>query len=72
MFDNLRDDSSSTFSEDIEAKYQPAAGYSGGRSSSKRFLGMTSMQRFVIAVLLMLTVCVLGAMTLFILGKMAI
>lgn len=71
MFDNLRDDSSSTFSEENEAKYQPAAGYTG-RSSSKRFLGMTSMQRFVIAVLLMMTVCVLGAMTLFVLGKMAL
>lgn len=70
MFDNLRDDSSNTFSEDNEAKYQPAAGYaSTGRSSSKRFLGMTSIQRFVIAVLLMFTVCVLGAMTLLILGK---
>jgi hypothetical protein len=72
MFDNLRDDSSNTFSEDIEAKYQPAAGYTGGRSSSKRFLGMTSMQRFVIAVLLMLTVCIFGAMTLLLLGKIAL
>lgn len=72
MFDNLRDDSSNTFSEDIEAKYQPAAGYTGSRSSSKRFLGMTSMQRFVIAVLLMLTVCIFGAMALFFLGKMAL
>ena len=72
MFDNLRDDSSSTFSEENEAKYQPAAGYTTGRSSSKRFLGMTSMQRFVIAVLLMMTVCVLGAMALFVLGKMAL
>lgn len=71
MFDNLRDDSSSPFSEENEAKYQPAAGYTD-RSSSKRFLGMTSMQRFVIAVLLMMTVCVLGSMTLFVLGKMAL
>lgn len=72
MFDNLRDESSNTFGEDVEAKYQPAAGYTSGRSSSKRFLGMTSMQRFVITVLLMLTVCVFGAMTLFFLGKMAL
>jgi hypothetical protein len=71
MFDNLRDDSSNTFSEDIEAKYQPAAGYTG-RSSSKRFLGMTSMQRFVIAVLLMLTVCIFGAMALLLMGKIAL
>jgi hypothetical protein len=71
MFDNLRDDSSNTFSEDIEAKYQPAAGYTG-RSGSKRFLGMTSMQRFVIAVLLMLTVCIFGAMALLLMGRIAL
>ena len=62
MFDNLRDDSSSTFGDETEAKYQPAAGYSTGRSRSKKFLGMTSLQRFVIAFLLMMMVCVLGSM----------
>jgi hypothetical protein len=72
MFDNLRDDSSSTFSEESEAKYQPAAGYSTGRAGSKRFLGMTSIQRFVITFLLMLTVCVLGSMVLLVLGKVAL
>lgn len=70
MFDNLRDDSSSTFNEEPEAKYQPAAGY--GRSSSKKFLGMTSMQRFVISVMLMLTVCILGAMVLLVFGKIGL
>jgi hypothetical protein len=71
MFDNLRDDSSSTFGDDNEAKYQPAAGYASGRASSKRFLGMTSMQRFVIAFLLMLMVCVVGSGTLVALGVIA-
>lgn len=71
MFDNLRDDSSSTFGDDNEAKYQPAAGYASGRASSKRFLGMTSLQRFVIAFLMMLMVCVLGSGVLVFLGKMA-
>lgn len=71
MFDNLRDDSSNTFSDENEAKYQPAAGYSSGRTSSKRFLGMTSIQRFVIAFLLMMTVCVLGSGALLVLGKIA-
>ena len=72
MFDNLRDDSSNTFSDENEAKYQPAAGYSSNRSRSKKFLGMTSLQRFVIAFLLMLTVCILGSGALLILGKMAL
>jgi hypothetical protein len=71
MFDNLREESSSTFGEDNEAKYQPAAGYSG-RSSSKRFLGMTSQQRFVIAFMLMLTVCILGSMVLLVFNKIAL
>ena len=71
MFDNLRDDSSSTFGDESEAKYQPAAGY-GQSASSKRFLGMTSMQRFVITVLVMLTVCVLGSMVLLVFGKIAL
>jgi hypothetical protein len=70
MFDNLRDDSSSTFNEVPEAKYQPAAGY--GRSSSRKFLGMTSIQRFVISVLLMFTVCILGTMVLLVFGKIGL
>ena len=62
MFDNLREESSKDFGE--QAKFQPAAGtrQSGGRSS--RFLGMTSIQRFVIVVLMMFVVCVLGALCL--------
>lgn len=70
MFDNLRDDSSNTFDDQPEAKYQPAAG--SGRSGSKKFLGMTSMQRFVISVMFMLTVCVLGAMVLLVFGKIGL
>ena len=71
MFDNLREDSSSTFDEDNEAKYQPAAGGTG-RSGSRKFLGMTSMQRFVMSVLLMLPVCILGSMVLLVFGKVGI
>jgi len=60
MFDNLREESSNDFEE--QAKYQPAAGTSSRKS--KRFLGMTSMQRFVIVVLIMFTVCVMGTLLL--------
>lgn len=70
MFDNLRDDSSDTFYEETEAKYQPAIGST--RSSSKRFLGMTSQQRFVISIMLMLTVCILGTMVLLVFGKIGL
>ena len=60
MFDNLREQSSNDFEE--QAKYQPAAGT--GSRKYKRFLGMTSMQRFVIVVLIMFTVCVMGTLLL--------
>lgn len=66
MFDNLREESTKDFDE--QAKYQPAAGTrSGGKS--KRFLGMTSMQRFVIVVLIFSVVCVLGTLLLLATGK---
>ena len=75
MFDNLRDDAaSSPFYED-EVKFQSAAGTIApepARRRSGRFLGMTSLQRFVIAFMLMIAVCVIGTMALFVLGKIGI
>jgi hypothetical protein len=62
MFDNLREESASDFGEE-QAKFQPAAGTSSSRKSG-RFLGMTSVQRFVIVLLIMFTVCVLGTLLL--------
>lgn len=62
MFDNLREESSKDFDE--QAKFQPAAGTRQSGKRSNRFLGMTSIQRFVIVVLMMFVVCVLGALCL--------
>lgn len=70
MFDDLRNEAAAKpFYEENEAQYQPAAGtnYSSGKPG--RFLGMTSLQRFVIAFLMMMAVCVIGALALFIAGK---
>ena len=79
-FNDLRDDASSGFYE--EAAYQPAEGTSAAqpqqkgsapRRSSKsngKFLGMTPQQRFIIAVLLMVSVCTLGLMCNLITGRM--
>jgi hypothetical protein len=61
MFDNLREESTKDFEE--QAKYQPAAGTRSGRKS-KRFLGMTPMQRFVIVLLVSMTTCVIGMLCL--------
>ena len=74
MLDNLRDDDSSKpFFEDEEAPVaKGSVSMSEPSRSSGRFLGMTPTQRFVIAMLMMVMVCVLGAMCLLITGKIGI
>ena len=42
------------------------------RSRPKKFLGMTSMQRFVLAFLLMLVTCLLGFLCLFATGRIVL
>ncbi len=72
MFDNLRDENS-TFSEEPESSLRSTPSTLSGPISStrrpSRFLGMTSIQRFVITLLLAGTVVVLGAACLFATGK---
>jgi hypothetical protein len=71
MFDNLREEASKPFYEE-EAKFQPAADTESsifGAPSSRRILGMTAVQRFVIAFMFFLAVCIIGAMALFVTGK---
>ncbi len=41
-------------------------------NSSGRFLGMTPFQRFALALMLFITVCMLGAMLLLVTGKVAL
>ena len=72
MFDNLRDEAASTPFYEEEAKFQSAAGTgtsASTRRKSSKFLGMTSIQRFVIAFLLFFAVCTLGAMCLLVTGR---
>ena len=71
MFDNLREDATSSPYYEEEAKFQTAAntGSAFGAPSSRRILGMTSAQRFVIAFMFFLAVCIIGAMALFVTGK---
>ena len=42
------------------------------RSSGSRFLGLTGQQRFLIALMLFFTVCMMGTLAMFVLGKMGI
>ena len=81
MFDNLRDDASSSFYEDDddpfftgeEVEAAPvAAPPRRKKSKGKKLLGMTDVQRFIIAVMLMVAVCTLGTMCLLVTGKIGL
>jgi hypothetical protein len=73
MFDNLREEVSAKpfLDDEEEAKFQPAAGTESAGGKSTRILGMTAVQRFVIVFMLFLTVCIIGALFLFVMGKIA-
>jgi hypothetical protein len=78
MFDNLRDDaSSSPFYEDEDTIFpeetiNKPAPKAPKRKSNGKFLGMTPIQRFVIAVMLLIAVCALGSMCLLLTGKIGL
>jgi hypothetical protein len=74
MFDNLREDAASSPYYEEEAKFLPAAGTQQlfAASNSRRILGMTGVQRFVITLMFFLAVCVIGAMALLITGKIGL
>ncbi len=56
MLDDLRDDADFVEEDDTDYEYQEAAGV----SPQAQFLGMTPVQRFVIAFLLLMMTCILG------------
>ena len=75
MFDNLRDSASSFYEEEQndlykEPEVKPVA--SRKRRRSTRFLGMTAQQRFLISMMLMFTVCIMGTLAMFVMGKMSL
>jgi len=74
MFDNLREDAEANafYEEEESAKFQPAAGtesFFSPPTSSRRILGMTGIQRFLITIMLFLAVCLIGGMALLVTGK---
>jgi len=77
MFDNLRDDSSfyedeqnDTFQEP-EAQAQPVVAAPRSRRKRKaRFMGTTAQQRFLLSVMLLITVCVMGVLAMVVTGRM--
>ena len=81
MFDNLRDSAESSFyeeepndlyKEEPEAKSAAAVRAPKKRRSSGRILGMNAQQRFIVSLMLMFTVCIMGTLAMFVLGKMSL
>ena len=71
MIDNLRDDASAKPFYEEEAQFKPAE-ITSSPTRNGRFLGMTSFQRFVVALMLLFAVCALGSMCLLITQKIGI
>ncbi len=80
MFDNLRDsaESSSFYEEEQNDLYkEPVANAKAAVSKPKRrtnarFLGMTAQQRFFVSLMLMFTICIMGTLAMFVMGKMSL
>ena len=77
MFDNLRDDASSSMYEEDDTLFPEENAVASvpvvpKRKASGKFLGMTPMQRFIIALMLMIAVCTLGTMCLFLTGRIGL
>lgn len=75
MFDNLRESAESSFYEEEQNDLykEPVAKVAAARRRSNvRFLGMTAQQRFLISLMLLFTVCIMGTLAMFVLGKMSL
>ena len=74
MLDDLRNDAQSSFEEEKETPEveNELAELAPRRRRRPLFLGMTSGQRFVIALLLFMMVCLLGAFCLIVFEKIVL
>ena len=75
MFDNLRDQANSTPFYEDDAQFREAEDLSSVRprtANAGHFLGMTPLQRFVVAVMLLISVCVLGTVLLLVTGRISL
>lgn len=78
MFDNLRESADSSFYEEEPndlykepAPSRAAVSMPRRRRSNGKFLGMTAQQRFILSFMFMLTVCIMGTLAMFLLGRMS-
>ena len=70
MLDDLREDAD--FIEDDDQLVRQKRRASAGVGAQTGFLGMTAQQRFVLAVMILLMVCILGSFFLLITGSVAL
>ena len=70
MLDNLRDQASFKDDEPLESEAPKLPKPRKPRRSFDQITGMTAQQRFALAVMLSIVVCLLGVMLLLITGKM--
>jgi len=85
MFDNLRDSGDSFFYEeeqndlykeqpeqsfDEQPKATPRAKARRRSSGGAKFLGLTAQQRFIVSMMLFFTVCIMGTLAMFVMGRM--
>ena len=76
MFDNTPGETTSLFDdddfEDSLEDQDNAPAVKRAASRSGHFLGMTSFQRFIITLMVMIATCILGAMCLLLTGKIGL
>jgi len=83
MFDNLRESADSSFYEEepndlykepapSDGRKKSASPKAKRRKNNARFLGMTAQQRFLVSLMLMFTVCIMGALAMFVTGRMSL
>jgi len=73
MFDNLRE--SAFYEEEPNDLYkEPTAKTVAAprRRSNGRFLGMSAQQRFFVSLMFLFTVCLIGTLAMFVMGRMSL
>jgi hypothetical protein len=72
MLDNLRDDAASSYYEEDTLPPEEVKVAPPRRRSNDKLLGMTPVQRFILAMMLLIAVCTLGTMCLLLTNKIGL
>ncbi len=73
MFDSLRDPPKPETSLDADTDFAAEPGFDAPTASpTKPFLGLTPVQRLILAIMLLASVCILGTLCLLITGRIGL